>query len=70
MPLQDQVDRGLQQGMAGADELGQRLARHADQVLRESDPLVPGQHRVADADLAIPVTDQGRDVGDLGPPRP
>ena len=63
--LQGQVDGGVEQRMAGADEGGQRLARRRDQLLLEGDALVARQHRLADADQAVAVADRRRHVGDL-----
>ena len=65
MALQGQVDDGVEQRVAGADEGGQRLALGRDQRLLEGDALVARQHGLADADQAVAVADRGRDVGDL-----
>src|SRR5262249_57874571 len=65
VPLDDEIEGGIEQRMAGADEGGQRLARLADQLLLEGDPLVALEHGLPAADLPITIADQGRDVLDL-----
>ena len=44
MPLDDQVERGIEQRMAGADKGGERLAGKADEALLEGDPLIRREH--------------------------
>ena len=51
--------------MAGADEGGQRLARHADEFLVERHPLVALQNRGPGADLPVAAADDGGHMGDL-----
>src|SRR5690348_15662970 len=48
--LDRQIDRRVEQRMAGTDECRQRLARRRDERLLERDTLVAGQDRLADAD--------------------
>ena len=47
MALEGEVDRGVEERVAGADELRERLARRVDERLLEGDPLVAGQDRLA-----------------------
>ena len=65
MALQGQVERGVEQRVAGADKGGERLALRRDQILLEGDALVARQHRLADADQAVAVADRRGHVGDL-----
>ena len=52
-----QVERGVQQRVAGADEGRQGLALRRDEGFLEGDALVARQHRFTDADEAIAVAD-------------
>ena len=52
--------------MAGADEGGDRLL--VDLVLLEADPLILGLKRGTGPDLAIPLADTHRDMGDFPTP--
>ena len=52
-----QVERGIQQRVAGADEGRQGLARRRDEGFLEGDALVARQHRFTDANEAIAVAD-------------
>ena len=61
--LEREVDGGVEQRMARADEGGQRLALRRDQRLLEGDALVARQHRLADADQAVAVADRRRARG-------
>ena len=63
--LDDQVDRPVEQRMAGRDVLRHRSSPGRDELLLERDPLVPAQQGSSPADLAVAVTQLGRDVGDL-----
>ena len=63
--LQGEVDDGIKQRMAGADEGGERLALGRDQGLLEGDTLVARQYRFADADEAVAVAHRGGDMADL-----
>src|SRR2546427_3820477 len=51
--------------MAGADQCGEWLTLRRHQLLLEGDPLVAGKDRLTDADQAIPVAHEGRNVGNL-----
>ena len=63
-----QVDDGVEQRMARADEGRQRLARRCDQWLLEHDPLVAGKHRLADPGRAVTPPNRRWDVRHLGTP--
>jgi len=63
--LKRQVERGIQQRVARADEGHKRLALRRDERLLEGDPLIARQHRFADADEAVAVADGGWSVGHL-----
>ena len=67
--LKREVDRGVQQRMAGAQERGQGLALRGDECLLERDALVARQHGLANANQAVPVAHRRGDVGDLVPSR-
>ena len=60
-----QVEDGVEQRMARADEGRQRLARRRNQRLLEHDPLVAGKHRLADPDRAVTSPKRRRDVRHL-----
>ena len=63
--LEREVERGVEQRVARADEGRERLALRRDQVLLEGDALVARQHRIARADLAVAVAHRRGHVGDL-----
>jgi hypothetical protein len=63
--FQGEVDDGVEQRVAGADEGRQRLALGRDEGFLEGDALITRQHGFADADEAIPVAHRGRNMGDL-----
>ena len=63
--LHNQVKRGIQQWMAGADEFRQRLAGNTDKVFFKCDAFVTRQYRIAEADFAVSIAYNGRDVPDL-----
>ena len=65
VPLDDEVERGIEQRMAWADEGRQWLAGNADKGLLEGDPLVALQDGLAAADLPVAVADYGRNMLDL-----
>ena len=65
MALEREVERGVEQRVARADEGRERLALRRDQVLLEGDALVARKHRIARTDLAVAVAHRRRDVGDL-----
>src|SRR3989442_243864 len=65
MPLDHEIERGVEQRVAGADEGGQRLALRRDEWLLEHDALVARQHRLADADQTVTVAHWGGHVRDL-----
>ncbi len=65
MPLEDQIERGIEQRLARTDERCGRFAGEADQLLLEGDPLVALEHRKPAADLAVTAANQGRDMLDL-----
>ena len=65
LALERQIEHGIEQRMTGADEGGERLAGRGDQRLVEDDALVPGEHRVGGADLAIALANGGRHMGEL-----
>ena len=65
MAFERQVERRVQQRMAGADEGRQGLALRRDEGFLEGDALVARQHRLADADEAVAVADGGWHMGDL-----
>ena len=63
--LERQVERGIEQRMAGADESGERLALRRDQRLLKGDALVARQYRLARSDQAVAVAHRRRDMGDF-----
>ncbi len=65
MPLDDEVERGIEQRMAWADESGQWLAGDANQVLLEGDSLVTLQDGLAAPDLPVAVADDGWNMLDF-----
>ena len=60
--FQDQVDDGVEQRMARADESRQGLPGRGDQRLLEHDPFVAGEDWRAGPDQPVAVPDQGRNV--------
>src|SRR5690606_2998799 len=67
--LEGEVERRVEEGVAGADEGREGLARRRDQLLLEGEPFVALGDRLADPDLPVAVPDQGGDVPDLVAPR-
>src|SRR5262249_12048771 len=65
MPLDDQVERGIEQRLARTDERRGWFAGDADQLLLEGDSLIALEYREPAADLAVAGADQGRDVLDF-----
>ena len=65
MALQCEVNRGVQQGMAWAQERGQRLALRCDEVLFEGNALVARQNGFAHTDQAVPVAHWRGNMRDL-----
>jgi hypothetical protein len=65
MALQGDVDDGVEQRMARADERGRRLADGRDEPLLERDALVARHDGLADADQPVAIAHRGRDMGDL-----
>ena len=63
--FQGQVDDGVEQRMARADESRQGLPGRGDQRLLEHDPFVTGEDRLAGPDHPVTVPDQGRNVRHL-----
>ena len=61
--LEDEVDRGVEQRVAGADEGRDRGP--GDLGLVEADALVAREHRRASADLAVALAQRARHAGDL-----
>ena len=61
--LENEVDGGVEERVARADQLGARLLVHP--VLLEADALVAREDRAPDADQAVALADGRRDVGDL-----
>ena len=59
------VDRGVEQRMPWANEVGKGLAGHGDEILLEGDPFVTDHHRRAVPNGPVAVADDGRDIGDL-----
>src|SRR6266851_4173420 len=53
--LKRQVERGIEQRMAGADEGGERLALGRDQRLLKDDALIARQYRLANSDHTVAV---------------
>src|SRR5690606_8808620 len=67
--LEGEVERRVEEGVTGADEGREGLARRRDQILLVGDPLVALEDRLADPDHPVAVPDQGGDVPDLVAPR-
>ena len=65
MPLDDEVERGIEQRMAGADKASERLAGKADEALLEGDPLVARENGFSASDLPVAIANDGGDVLDL-----
>ena len=65
MALQQQIERCVEQRVAGADKGSLRLARWRKQALLKGDALIARQHRLANTDHAVAVTQQRRNMGDL-----
>lgn len=65
LALERQVEHGVEQRVAGADEGGERLAGRRDQRLFEGDALVACEHRITGADLAVAVAHRRGDVREL-----
>src|SRR5439155_438121 len=65
MPLDHEIESGVEERVAGADEGGQRLALRRDERFLEHDALVARQHRLADADQTVTVAHWGGHVRDL-----
>ena len=63
MAFDRQVDDGVEQWMAGGDQVGGGLTRHAHVFLLEADTFVAAQDGRAQPDLAVAGTDVGGDVG-------
>jgi hypothetical protein len=63
--LQSDVDDGVEQRVARADEGGRGLADGRDDRLLERDALVARHHRLADADQPIATAHRRRNMGDL-----
>ena len=61
----DEIDRRIEQRMAGTDECRQRLALWRNQRLLEGDALVSRQHRLADADQAVTIAHRRGNVRHL-----
>ena len=68
MSLYRQVERGVEQRMAGADEGRQGLARRRHQRLVEGNALVARKHGFAEADETIAVANRCGYMGDLVSP--
>lgn len=66
--FKNQIDHGIEQRMAGADELRHGLARHVDQVLLEGKAFIARKDRIARADDPIAFAYDGRDMGGLVTP--
>src|SRR2546421_12426806 len=65
--LQHEINSGVEEGMAGAEEDSKRLAGHRDQRFLEGDTLIAWQHRLTRADLAVTGANDSGYVGDLIP---
>ena len=65
MPFQCQIEDGIQQWMSRADKGSQRLALRGNQVFFKGDPLIPGQHRLPQANEAVPIAYGRRNMGDF-----
>jgi len=65
MAFERQVERGIEQRMARAEEGGQRLAVRRDQRFLKDDALVTWQHRFAQSDQAVAVAHRRGDVGNF-----
>ena len=65
--FQRQVERGVEQRVAGADEGRRHLALWSDLRLLKRDALVARQYWLADTDEPVPIPHRSRDVGDLEP---
>ena len=63
--FKNQIERSIQQRVAGADELRQRSAGSADEILFKGHALIAGEYGVAPADNAVPVSDNGRNMRDF-----
>ena len=63
--LKREVEHGIEQRMARADESSERLPLWRDQLFLECDALVARQHGIARADLPVAVSHRRRDVGDF-----
>lgn len=63
--LEREVEGGVEQRVARADEGGERLARRRDQLLFEGDALVLREYGIARADLTVAVAHRRGHVGDL-----
>ena len=63
--FKNQIERGIQQRVAGTDELRQGSAGSADEILFKGNALVACEYGVAQADNAVPVSDDGGDVRDF-----
>ena len=65
MPLDDQVERGVEQRMARTDERRQGLAGNADEVFSKVMRSYRCKNGLAAADLPVAVADDGRNMLDL-----
>jgi len=68
VPFQGEVDHGVEQRVAWADEGGHGLARGCNEGLFKGDPLVAREHRLAAPDLPITLPHDRRDVRHLVAP--
>lgn len=63
--FEGEVDRGVEEGVAGADECSQRLSLRCDERFFEGDPLVARKHGLTGADQPVAAADGRRHVAHL-----
>jgi hypothetical protein len=63
--LQREINTGVKQGMAGAYKSSQRLALGIDERLLKGNALITRKHGLSDADEAVTIADQRRNMRDF-----
>src|SRR5471030_889125 len=65
MAVESQIQRGIKERMAGADEGGKRLALRGDQRLLKGDALITRQYGLTRSDQTVAVAHGCRNMGDF-----
>ncbi|GBD06134.1 hypothetical protein HRbin20_01736 [bacterium HR20] len=63
--FEDKINDGIEQGMSGANERGERFARKGDKFFFEGDALVAVQDGLADSDEPVPLADSSGHMRDF-----